>query len=232
MIYKNFNIKTFFLSIVALSSFVIGIISFEEAKEKEIYRFEKVDINNVKDFPIEDVEKKISKFIGMNMEDIDIEYLKEDLLNLGWVKNVSVRKKFPDQIIMTFIEKVPFAVWKRNGKFLFIEEDGSVINYPIKFSHTDFILVENRIPPSNLKEFFSILDQSKYIKEKVLSIKKISNRRYDIKLKSFDNTILIKLPEEEVLSTLKRLEKMDVERDFLKRNVNEIDARNSDWIIR
>ena len=166
-----------------------------------------------------------------NLNDLVLDEIGGKILETDWVKSTEIKKVFPNKLIVKIIEKKPFAIWENDGQFYLIEEDGTVINYPVK-NNSSLFIITNKTPPSDLKSFFAVLDGNSYIKDKIISINKVSDRRFDIVLINYGKKIRVKLPEKNVLGVLDKIEKLDREKDLLKRNINEIDARNKEWIVR
>lgn len=69
----------------------------------------------------------------------DIQEVKDKLLEIPWVKDVIVRKFYPDRLSITILEYQPVAVWN-NVKYL--AEDGSVFFLPAdRFKRTGLPLM-------------------------------------------------------------------------------------------
>ncbi len=50
--------------------------------------------------------------------------LQRDIRGFSWVKDVQVRKVYPDTLDVTVIERVPFALLQREGGTFLVDEDG------------------------------------------------------------------------------------------------------------
>ena len=44
------------------------------------------------------------------------------------IKSASVRKLYPDELVVTLTEREPHALWQRNGELFVIAADGTVID--------------------------------------------------------------------------------------------------------
>ncbi|WGE64630.1 cell division protein FtsQ/DivIB [Actinobacillus equuli] len=57
----------------------------------------------------------------------DIQQVKEKLLGISWVRDVVVRKLYPDRLSITLIEHNPVAIWNNTN---FLSEQGVVFSLP------------------------------------------------------------------------------------------------------
>lgn len=57
----------------------------------------------------------------------DIQEVKDKLLSISWVKDVVVRKLYPDRLSITLVEHRPVAVW---NDINFVSEQGTVFSLP------------------------------------------------------------------------------------------------------
>ncbi|WP_192508466.1 cell division protein FtsQ/DivIB [Pseudoalteromonas aurantia] len=59
--------------------------------------------------------------------ELDIEAVRESVLSLPWVASVSVRKQWPDQLLVYVVEHKPVAIWNSD---LLLNESGDVFQAP------------------------------------------------------------------------------------------------------
>jgi len=57
--------------------------------------------------------------------DQDVDVIQQEILRLPWIKQASIRKKWPDKLIVRIVEYVPIAYW--NGAYL-LDRNGDLFN--------------------------------------------------------------------------------------------------------
>lgn len=101
------------------------------------YRLHRADIYPIREVSIEgnfshlesySLQKLIVPFTQTNFFSIDLQGLKEKLLEQPWVAQVEVRRVWPDHLVIHLIEQKPVAIW--NGSSL-LSNSGIVFAPPI-----------------------------------------------------------------------------------------------------
>ncbi|MFQ5454637.1 MAG: cell division protein FtsQ/DivIB [Nitrospirota bacterium] len=64
---------------------------------------------------------------GNNIFQIDIDHIKERIEKKPWIKDVWLRKDFPDGIIVDIKERKPVALYKRGDDLYMIDEEGILL---------------------------------------------------------------------------------------------------------
>ncbi len=74
-----------------------------------------------------DLRETLKKYLGVrplgNILLCDLGRLGREIRTVAWVKDVQIRKEFPDGLRIEIEERTPFAVLERNGVFL-VDEEG------------------------------------------------------------------------------------------------------------
>lgn len=104
----------------------------------------------------------------------DIQEVKEKLLEMPWVKDVSVRKIYPDKLSITLFEHRPVAVW---NKHQLLSEQGNVFQLP-----------KERFEQQGLPILFGPDDKSKQVLEAWAKIQQdLSSRGLVLRSVAIDN---------------------------------------------
>lgn len=108
----------------------------------------------------------------------------------GWVGNVHVRRKIPDQLLIHVHERVPVAIWKNGEQLCLIDAKNNIIRTDNikKFAHLPIISGEL----SHFGEIWRELEQYPTLVQKMLYIERVHNRRWNICVSPH---VIIKLPE-------------------------------------
>jgi len=133
------------------------------------------------------------------------------------VKQASVRKLYPDRIVVDIVERTPYGVWQKDGEVRAIAADGDAIDAVRDGRYLGLPFVVGDGANTRVREFAALLDAMAELKPRVEAGVLIGERRWNLKLKS---GVEVKLPETEpkaAVATLLRLERQSriLERDIL-----------------
>jgi cell division protein FtsQ len=133
------------------------------------------------------------------------------------VKQASVRKLYPSQIVIDIVERTPFAVWQKDGEVHAIAADGAPIDEARDGRYVDLPFVVGDGANARAAEFVALLDAMDELKPRVDAGVLVGERRWNLRLKS---GVDVKLPEtdpQDAIATLLRLERQSrvLERDIL-----------------
>jgi len=177
--------KTTYISIIIII-FIIVLIINEKISDTKIY-FQISDIRlgqkslNVNEAEIFKIAEKYLK--NKSFFNINLDYLKNSIEKVAWVKNAYIRRSYPNEVIIFIEEYTPVAVWNNDS---YISENGYI------FSANK---IEKKLPKissySNrniiIFEYFSlILDgiRKNKLNDKVLLIKENEIRSLTVLLES------------------------------------------------
>ena len=177
--------KTAYISIIIII-FIIVLIINDKISDTKIY-FQISDIRlgqkslNVNEAEIFKVAEKYLK--NKSFFNINLDYLKNSIEKVAWVKNAYIRRSYPNEVIIFIEEYTPIAVWNNDS---YISENGYI------FSANK---IEKKLPKissySNrniiIFEYFSlILDgiRKNKLNDKVLLIKENEIRSLTVLLES------------------------------------------------
>jgi cell division protein FtsQ len=144
------------------------------------------------------------------------------------VKQASVRKLYPDQIIVDLVERTPYGVWQKDGEVRAIAADGAAIDEMRDSRYVDLPFVVGEGANERVREFVRLLDAMAELRPRVEAGVLVGERRWNLRLKSGMN---VKLPEtnpEAAVATLLSLERQS---RILERDVLAIDLRVPDRIF-
>ncbi|MGO9941355.1 MAG: cell division protein FtsQ/DivIB [Rhodoblastus sp.] len=153
---------------------------------------------------------------------LDVDDMRQKLLALPLVKNVSVRKLFPDRLVIEVVERQPYALWQKDGTVSIIAADGAPIDvfHDEKFARLPFVVGEG----ANLRidEFLGLLAASGDLREKIRAGILVSNRRWTLKMTS---GVEVMLPEADPKAAIALLARLEQEKNILEKDVVSLDLR-------
>ena len=250
---NNVDLVLFYLKLtkvlkIVLALFVIFAIfylvrnikkekTFNEFEEKLVLTYSKliykdictdIEINGVKMVNIKTIERKLREFCDLENKN-DLFILAKSLEIDPWIKNISIKRKLPDTLIINIEEYLPFAIWKTNGDIHLIDEEGKIISISdkekSKFLH--LIVVAGEDSKNNIDSLFNMLSSNPTLFSRIKSAIFVGKRRWNLEL---DNGIIIKMPEKNIINAWDKLDKI-LSINGSEIGIKSIDLRNSDKIF-
>ncbi len=167
-----------------------------------------------------------------NVLEINVAQLKQNIQNLIWVENVEVNKTFfPNELNIKIKERDVLAVWQNDGKFWPVDTNANVVkdkNYiPSKFD----LVIAGMKAPENLLEFMKIITKDNEVFNKIVALNFVSERRWNVVFDEQSNSIVLKLPAEDVENAWNKFLKLHKTEGILKRKLTIVDLRLADRVV-
>jgi cell division protein FtsQ len=160
---------------------------------------------------------------GQSIFGADIQMARRKLMKLDWVADADVRRRYPDDISVRIVEKLPFALWQSPDNTVYVvERNGGLIT---STGVTEF----RRLPlllgagGASAADIVDAVAQHRAISARVKAYQRVSERRWNLIL---DDGVVVKLPEAKWDKELDALERLIIDKGILERDVIEIDLRS------
>ena len=153
---------------------------------------------------------------------LDIAEVRDRLRRIPLIKEVSVRKLFPDRLLIELVEREPFAIWQKDGKLLVVATDGTPIQELTDQRFTDLPFVVGKGANERVAEFLKIIDSSGDLRSSIRAGILVGERRWTLKM---TNGLDVKLPESDPEATLAQFARMARESRLLDKDLVSIDLR-------
>lgn len=159
---------------------------------------------------------------GQSIFNADIHAAQARLEKLDWVASADVKRRYPDDISVRIVEKLPFALWQSPAGLFVVERDGNVITARAteEFRRLPLLVGEGG---SNAADIVDAVAQHRALAARVKAYQRVSERRWNLIL---DDGVLVKLPEIGWQKELEALEHLVVDKGILERDLSEIDLRS------
>ncbi len=224
-----------YLNIVCGLAIIIlfGFLFFYYLNPSVLNSFAQIKKINISGVELSDSQKikKISFEREKSLFSFDLENAAQEIRNLKWVKEVNIKKIFPNTLSIVIVENDPFAYLLKNQKVYLIDIDGELIVE----EDEDAILENKRLILSGFESELNLSDLISNLNihypDILLSIKEmefIERRRWNL---IFDNKLIVKLPEDNIDKSLKNLRRLIEKDKILKSNIIEVDLRINDRAI-
>ncbi|MBV9539721.1 MAG: FtsQ-type POTRA domain-containing protein [Alphaproteobacteria bacterium] len=161
--------------------------------------------------------------LGQPIFGADIGEARARLKKLDWVAEAEVRRRYPDDISVHIVEKLPYALWQSpEGKWFVVERSGAPItsNNLEEFRHLPLLLGAGG---SNAADLVEAVAAHRAVAARIKAYQRVSNRRWNLIL---DDAVVVKLPEMGWQKELDALEHLIIDKGILERDVSEIDLRS------
>lgn len=156
---------------------------------------------------------------------VDIEKVRADLLEYGWIKDARVSRRLPDTLAVEIIERKPTAVWQRDGKFSLIDGEGIVLQNVKAGEGGNLPLLNGPDANRHAVALSELLSKATSLKAQVAGASWIGNRRWDLRFKTGET---LALPEGEMAAAeaLLNFARMDGIHRLLGRDIIHFDLRD------
>ena len=152
----------------------------------------------------------------------DVDDMRAGLLRAPLIKDATVRKLYPDQIVIALTEREPFAVWQRDGNVQVVAADGTPIDTLRDERYLSLPFVVGEGANAHISQYLSLLDASGDLRSKIRAGMWVGNRRWDIKLIS---GLEIKLPELGAEDALREFVRLSRDNRILDKDLLSVDLR-------
>jgi cell division protein FtsQ len=153
---------------------------------------------------------------------LDVDDMRRRLMALPMIKNVGVRKLFPDRLLIEVTERRPYGLWQKDGAVSIIGADGAPIDTlrDQKFETLPFVVGEgaNR----RVDEYIGLLDAAGDMRGKIRAGILVSRRHWTLKMAS---GIEVLLPEANPKEAVARLARLERDARVLEKDVVSLDMR-------
>ena len=182
-------------------------------------------------------EHDVTEALGVSKGDpimgFSIDEAERNVEALPFVETAIVQRRLPATVLVSLVERTPFAVWQDQGRFLLIDRTGKVVqNQGLNGKDAEAFarlpLVVGPGAPPAAEALIDALDQAPAIRAQVVAMVRVGQRRWNLTLK---NGCDVLLPEGEELPALKRLAAFEHDHKLLERPLLAIDMRLPDRMV-
>ena len=166
--------------------------------------------------------------IGEAMFTIDLVAARDRVSTLAWIRDVSIRRRMPDEIVVELVERRPLAVWQNEGEFFVVDSGGEVISGALSADHPDLFLVVGSGAPDAAAELLAVMIRTPDLAGRIIAAVRVGERRWNLLL---DGGIDVQLPENGLKDAWHALVEMIRRGELFSRDVVAIDLRLPDRFV-
>ena len=188
-------------------------------------RVQTITINNRANTPEPLLRAALGVSVGDPILGFSVSGARDRIESLSWVEHVAVERRLPSTIVVDLTERRPFAIWQNQGKFTLIDRDGQTVTNEDVAQFGNLPLVVGIGAPPFAAALLTSLDQVPEIRDRVVAMVRVGQRRWNLQLK---NGITVMLPEGHEDAALKRLHDLQTTQSLLDRPLVFVDMRLPD----
>ena len=192
--------KKFFLWLFLFIFLTTFYFDLSKTNVSEFFTIKNFTIKNTENTDIDLAYSKLEKFKNNNIFLINNDEIASTITDLDFVKDIGIKKIYPDKIEININEhKIVAVISNKENKYILSKEGHIIKNYNDKFNSLPLIYGKNT--ENYFPYFYKLLNDINFNLNKIKYLKYFESNRWDIFLKDGK---LIKLPsnKSEVKETL------------------------------
>ena len=166
--------------------------------------------------------------IGDSLFMVSLNDIRNRLIALNTIRDAHVSRDLGGRIIVTLVEREPFALWQHRNRLHVVDERGITMRSLNPKDYSYLVTIVGDSAPDHIDDLVGFVAADKVLAEQVVAAVYVSDRRWDV---HFANGVQILLPEINPESAWKKLAKMHREHSILTGKVESIDLRIDDRVF-
>ena len=159
---------------------------------------------------------------------VDPATAKARLEALPWIRSANVTRLLPNQLLVSIVERVPMALWRRGNRLELVDRDGVVLTAARPGDFADLIeLVGDEAPPEGAA-LLDMLATEPALARHVTAAIRVGGRRWNLDL---DDGVSVELPEINPVGAWHQLARLDRTAGLLERDIKRVDLRFADHMV-
>lgn len=159
---------------------------------------------------------------------VDAEKARARISEIPWVSDVTVKKLYPNRIVVELTERRPFALWQDDGKVKVVDKSGTVTSEVIETRNAGLPLVVGQGANLRVTEAISLMESAPSIRGRIRAAVLVAQRRWNLVT---TDGIEILLPEEGAEQALARVAQLQDAKKLLDRDLVVVDLRVPDRLF-
>ncbi len=202
---------------------------FASTAAKAGFAVRRVDVRGVNHLNELKVYEKVLGEKDEAMPLVDIDQLRDDLLQLSWVEDARVSRQLPDTLVVDIVERRPHAVLRKADRLVLIDATGHELEPVSRARARGKLIVSGPGAGQQVEALTALLDAAPALKPQVAEAEWVGNRRWNLK---FGTGQVLALPEggKQSANSLMAFARLDGVNRLLGGRVVAFDMRASDRI--
>jgi cell division protein FtsQ len=160
----------------------------------------------------------------MPMPRVDVNAIRDDLLELAWVKDARVSRQLPDLLVVDVVERQPHAVLRRPDRLMLIDVEGVELE-PVSVQAAKGMLeISGPGASRQVEELEMLLEAAPALRPQIKAAEWVGNRRWNLTFKT-DQVLALPQGKDESASALISFARLDGQNRLLGGQVETFDMR-------
>lgn len=218
--------KFFFYFILFFLLSTVNFNNYKKKSEKKFFSINKIEIKGNNIIDKKNILESLTQLYGKNIFKLNTLEIKGKLFNYNLIKNISIKKYYPNKIEINIDEAKFIAIIVKNNTKYFLTDNQKLVLY------RDDLGIKKlpQLYGINAEKFFlnfkKILESNKFNLSLINNYYYFQINRWDLYLK---NNLVVKLPTENVEQAIFLVKKLIKKKEFLNSKI--IDLRIKEKII-
>jgi len=217
------SLKIYFLIFIF---FIFSTYNIKESRDSAsiFFPIKKILIKNTIAINSSKLTSDLTFLISSSLLFLNEEKILATIDNYDFISNIQFKKKYPNTLKITIIEKIPLAIQTNNKKKFYITRDNEKINFIDLKIYENLPLIFGNY--KNFSIFYSDLEKNNFKINEIKAFYYFDIGRWDI---VFKNEKIIKFPEKNYLDLFPKINLMIDDNNFSKYKI--FDFRIKDQLI-
>lgn len=125
----TFSWKSTVQILMLLAVLLFLLIGLPKLKNADFFPIKDVKVFGVEHLNHDEVQNLVLPFVNRGFFLVDVERIKERIMQLSWVSQVVVQRVWPNRVMITITEKKPFALWNDTS---LLSDAGDLFSPPVE----------------------------------------------------------------------------------------------------
>jgi cell division protein FtsQ len=156
------------------------------------FEVRRVDVRGVKHLNELKIYERVLAERNRAMPLVDIEALRNELIQLSWVEDARVSRQLPDTLVIDIVERTPHAVLRKADKLVLIDGEGHELEPVSAARARGMLVVGGPGAGKQVVALTTLIDAAPALKPQVREAEWVGNRRWNL---TFKTGQVLALPE-------------------------------------
>jgi cell division protein FtsQ len=165
---------------------------------------------------------------GMPIFALPLDDIRTRLEAIPEVKTAFIQRQLPNKLSITLGERLPAAIWQREGQHSLVDAEGIVLASEKYKSKGPLPVIVGDDAPNHVRELVALLDLAPALKPQVAAAVRVGDRRWNVRLA---NDVTVMLPEQEPEKAWQRFSRLVDREGLLTKAIRSVDMRMEDRVF-
>ncbi|TWJ09493.1 cell division protein FtsQ/DivIB [Altererythrobacter ishigakiensis] len=158
------------------------------------------------------------------MPDVDVVAIREELLELPWVKDARVSRQLPGTLAIDIVEREPHAVLQRPDHLVLVDVDGNELEPIRRTAIGERLVISGPGAVRQVRQLDDLLEAAPAIRPQVRAAEWIGNRRWNLTFKT-NQVLALPQGDDEAATALVSFARLDGQNRLIGGEVTTFDMR-------